>query len=47
MVSMLDCIERFGVIIPTRAAIWFKISAPSVPIATSAMMSTLTWSVEN
>ena len=33
-------IERFGVQIPTRAEIWFDISAPPVPLAYSATMST-------
>src|SRR6218665_3620050 len=35
-------IERSGVQIPARAEIWFEISASPVPLANSAMMSTLT-----
>jgi len=35
-------IERFGAQILARAEIWFKISASPVPLANSAMMSTLT-----
>jgi len=41
VVSMLDCESRSSGF-PAIAEIWFKISAPPVPIANSAMMSTLT-----